>query len=756
MKVRATPSRKNGASTSDALAEQARGIFENAQFGVFQTSREGAFINTNDALAKILGYRSREDLVDSISDIARQIHVDPERRAEFLRRLETDGAVQGFEAQVRRKDGKKIWISISARLLADGAGPAHYEGIIEDITDRKDVEEALRSTEEKFSKAFQASPAAKSIVRASDRRFIDVNDRFLALLGYTKNEIIGRTVEELDLWFDQSDREILQKSIEQFGRLRDVEMSLRARDGTERRVLGSAEIIHVDGEPCVLSLAYDITERKRMDEMLRASEHRYRELVEGLGVAVYTTDSEGRITLYNESAVQLWGRRPDLGKDLWCGSWRLYHADGTPMAHDESPMAIAVKEDRPVRDVEVVTERPDGSRRAFIPYPTPLHDASGALVGAVNVLADITERRAAELALQDSENRLRLAMDAGGMGAWEWNIATGEVTWSETLETIHGLAPGSFGGAFQDFLADIHPEDRERAVETIQQSMSEDAYEIEYRIVRPDGRIRWLGARGQPVYNSSGKRERMIGVCMDITARKEQEEALREALEAKDEFLGLMSHELRTPITAIYGGARMLRSRADRLDDDSKREILQDIEGESERLFGMVENLLTLSRLELGATAATEPVLLQRAIDKVVRVYQGRRPNCDISIEIESGLAPVAAQPAWVELVVRNLISNADKYSPDGSPIEIRARRAGGEVEVLVLDRGPGVAPGESDKIFQAFYRSEKAARRAGGIGMGLTVCKRLTEAQNGRIWASPREGGGLEIGFTLPTMEEE
>jgi PAS domain S-box-containing protein len=371
-------------------------------------------------------------------------------------------------------------------------------------------------------------------------------------------------------------------------------------------------------------------------------------------------------------------------------------------------------------------------------------------------LADITERRAAELALQDSENRLRLAMDAGGMGAWQWDIATGQVKWSETLETIHGLAPGSFGGTYQDFLADIHPDDRQRAIDAIQQSMTQDFYEIEYRIVRPDGRIRWLGARGQPIYNRSGERERMIGVCMDITARKEQEDALREALEAKDEFLGVMSHELRTPITAIYGGARMLRSREDRLDEQSRREILQDIEGESERLFGMVENLLTLSRLELGATVATEPLLLQRAIDKVVRTYRARRPNCEISVNIPDDLDPVAAQPAWVELIVRNLISNADKYSPDGSPVEIRARRAGGEVEVLVLDRGPGVAPDESEQIFQAFYRSEKAARRAGGIGMGLTVCKRLTEAQDGRIWASPREGGGLEIGFTLPALKEE
>jgi PAS domain S-box-containing protein len=121
---------------------------------------------------------------------------------------------------------------------------------------------------------------------------------------------------------------------------------------------------------------------------------RYPEILEALPLAVYATDADGRITFFNEAAAALWGRRPVLGQELWCGSWRIYMPDGTPLPHDRCPMAVALHEDRPIRNVDAIAERPDGTRVAFRPYPTPLHDASGALIGAVNILVDISTLRA--------------------------------------------------------------------------------------------------------------------------------------------------------------------------------------------------------------------------------------------------------------------------------------------------------------------------------------------------------------------------
>jgi len=139
-----------------------------------------------------------------------------------------------------------------------------------------------------------------------------------------------------------------------------------------------------------------IAEGLRSAANLRERERRFRRLLDALPAAVYTTDAVGRITYYNEAATVLWGRRPSLGTSEWCGSWKLFWADGMPMAHNECPMAIALKEDRIVRGLEATAERPDGSRVPFIPYPTPIHDESGKLVGAVNMLVDISDRKRAE------------------------------------------------------------------------------------------------------------------------------------------------------------------------------------------------------------------------------------------------------------------------------------------------------------------------------------------------------------------------
>ena len=125
---------------------------------------------------------------------------------------------------------------------------------------------------------------------------------------------------------------------------------------------------------------------------LRATTDRYREFLEALGVAVYTTDADGKITFFNEAAAELWGRRPELGEE-WCGSFRLFWSDGSPLAHGDCPMAIALKEGRAVRGFTAIAERPDGSRVDFQPYPTPLYDRDRRLIGAVNVLVDVTERR---------------------------------------------------------------------------------------------------------------------------------------------------------------------------------------------------------------------------------------------------------------------------------------------------------------------------------------------------------------------------
>jgi signal transduction histidine kinase len=235
----------------------------------------------------------------------------------------------------------------------------------------------------------------------------------------------------------------------------------------------------------------------------------------------------------------------------------------------------------------------------------------------------------------------------------------------------------------------------------------------------------------------------------------EVQDQLRKANAAKDEFLALISHELRTPITTIFGGARLLHSRRRALPEESTDEMIASIEDEAERLYRLVEDLLAIARADLATEVKREELPLAASVEQVVKQFSARHPARPIDVQTAADPPVVLAEATYVQQVLNNFISNADKYAEPGLPIDIQIEAEGGEGIVRVLDRGPGVPEDEMDRIFDSFYRSQRTSRQASGKGLGLTVCKRLVEAMSGRIWARPREGGGLEVGFALPLADE-
>ena len=226
---------------------------------------------------------------------------------------------------------------------------------------------------------------------------------------------------------------------------------------------------------------------------------------------------------------------------------------------------------------------------------------------------------------------------------------------------------------------------------------------------------------------------------------------LRGANEIKDEFLGLVSHELKTPLTTIVLDAGLLRSRADHLDAESRRMMSAEIADEGQRLARIIDNLLVLAR---GGEVATEPVLLGRLVKRVIMRHEALHPDRGIAVDIDPAVV-VTAQPLHVEQVVLNLLSNAEKYSPPRMPIRVSVRREGQEAHVSISDHGQGIDDTEAAQIFSAFYRSASTSADQPGIGVGLAVCKRLVEAQSGKIWVSRAADGGAQFSFTLPLDQE-
>ena len=253
---------------------------------------------------------------------------------------------------------------------------------------------------------------------------------------------------------------------------------------------------------------------------------------------------------------------------------------------------------------------------------------------------------------------------------------------------------------------------------------------------------------------------RRAAVALDnarlFEAARQTAHELRVANAAKDEFLGLVSHELKTPITTILGNAEVLERRFDDIEPESRLGALSDIRGEAERLHRIIDNLLVLARLEQGRTLEREPMLVRRVVEHVVSAHRRAFPSREMIVRFDLPPTPVLGSPQYLEQTLRNLIGNAEKYSPRDRPITVAASREGGDFVVRVLDEGPGVHEEEIESLFTPFYRSGATASMAHGVGIGLAVCKRLIEAQGGRVWARRRSPeGGSEFGFALPIVDD-
>ena len=860
------------------LTEQGyRSVFENAVFGVFQTTPDGRFITANSALARILGYESAQELIETVTDIAHQIHVDPERRSEFRRILQESGAVHNFEARAYRKDRSIIWLSLSARALRENTGDLlGFEGIVEDVTARKRTEAELRESRKRLSATYSQAAVGISEVDMAGR-FLNMNDRFCEITGYSREDLLSLRFQDITHPDD------IHADAELFGRLWAGEIDTYRlekryihRDGPVIWIELNASLVRDDsGQPSYrVAVVQDVSARKRAEEAAENARQKVEFLagsssmflsgsVDPEGIlqqltelwvpriadlcAIDMLDGDGtlrRMAVMNRDPAKLklareLQERYPLGLDDPRGAGnvvRTGRAEFYPTIPDELLEASA-------RDAGLLAVLREWGLKSAICAPL---SARGKTLGAATFITAESRRIYSEVDLEFIEelcNRAALAIDnarlyeaeqkarAAAEGAQQrlWFLAEANAVLSSsldfetTLARVAGLAVPSLADCC---VAHIFPGDEDEArsaISHIDPSKEELVRQLHSRYVpAPDephplvkmihsqtpvlvedideasmagiirdekhrvilrkldfksymavplvargrlfGAMTFAIAGGERRYSQQDvslaeELARRAALALDNARLYENsqrvQEALRVALEAKDEFLGVMSHELRTPITAIYGGTRVLRSRGERLDDESKARLLEDIEQESERLFRMVENLLVLSRLELGQEVATEPVLAQRIIGKLASSFKQRRPARSLILDVDEEMEPVAAEPHYLEQVLRNLLTNADKYSPLDSPVEIETRAQNGEAEIVILDHGPGIAPEETETIFERFYRSDRTSAQAAGIGLGLTVCKRLMEAQAGRVWARPRQGGGLEVGITLPTYKE-
>ena len=318
-------------------------------------------------------------------------------------------------------------------------------------------------------------------------------------------------------------------------------------DGSMRWLLGRAWVFRDQaGDPeRLIGVNIDVTERKLAESELRESQRRFREMFDLLPVAIYTTDAEGRLTYFNPAAVQFSGRVPELGTDHWCVSWKLFHSDGTPMRHDECPMALAIKEGRIVDGTEAIAERPDGKRVWFTPYPRPLHDVEGRIVGGINMLLDITERKQAERAT----GLLAAIVDCSDDAIVSKSLDGVITSWNSGAERMFGYTAGEAVGRH---ISLIIPQDRRNEETGILERLrrGERIEHFETVRVRKDGTPLDISLTISPVRDAA---DRIVGaskIARDVTKQKQVDRALRESeerfraiVETTPECVKLVAHD---------------------------------------------------------------------------------------------------------------------------------------------------------------------------------------------------------------------
>jgi PAS domain S-box-containing protein len=274
-------------------------------------------------------------------------------------------------------------------------------------------------------------------------------------------------------------------------------------------------------------------------EALVGGDSRFREVLDALPAAVYITDPAGRITYFNEAAAALWGHRPELGKSEWCGSWKLYWPDGRPLPHGECPMALAVKERRPIRGVEAVAERPDGSRVPFISHPTPLFDASGTFVGAVNMLVDITERKHAE----DYAQRLTSIVEFSHDAIVSKDLNGVIVSWNSGAERLFGYSAAEVIGQSITILI---PPDRLNEEPGILARIVRGEHIDHYETIRrrKDGSPIEISLTVSPVKDASGRIVGASKIARDISER-------RQAQEQQNVLVAEMKHRVKNTLATV-------------------------------------------------------------------------------------------------------------------------------------------------------------------------------------------------------------
>jgi PAS domain S-box-containing protein len=588
------------------------------------------------------------------------------------------------------------------------------------------------------------------------------------LLGYGAGEVVGQATpvifhdpEEVARRAQALSRELgrpVGPDFEAFvakarlGLADQQEWSYLRKDGTRVPVSLSLSAIRSAGGGLAgfMGIAEDLTrakgDRAETDRLLRDLGHLKAALDAAAMISV--TDADGRILEANPLFCALSGYGP---AELIGQSHRIVNSGHHPPAFFKE-LWDTVRAGRVWRGE--IRNRAKGGRLYWVDATiAPLLDRQGWPTTFLSLQFDTTARREAEAALRASEESLARAQTIAHVGNWDWEIGTGRIAWSDEIFRIFGHEPRAFMPTYEGFLGAVHPEDRPRLTEAVARALDAGApYEVEHRILRPDGSEGVVMERGEVYRDVTGQPLCMVGTVQDITERRAVDRLKRE-------FVSTVSHELRTPLTAIKGSLGLLAGGVGGELPGVARELVATAQKNADRLLILINDILDLEKVETGRMAfdlQTHPLhpLLLQALEDLDAYAHGLEVTCGLEpAPADLRTARVTVDEGRLLQVFGNLLSNAVKFSPPGARVHVRLLRAGRRLRVEVENAGPEIPMPFRERIFHQFAQADGSdSRQRGGTGLGLSIAKALVERMGGLIGFTS-EPGRTVFFFELPEV---
>jgi PAS domain S-box-containing protein len=739
-----------------------RGIGESIDYGVWVCAPDGRNIYASESFLKLVGITQEQC---SNFGWANVLHPeDAERTIAAWKECVRTGGTWDIEHRFRGVDGK--WHAVLARgvPVRDEQGQITcWAGINLDITERKQAAEALRASEVRYRRLFEAARDGVLILDAETGMVVDVNPFLIGLLGYSRESFLGKEVWELGFFKDIFANQDHFAELQQKEYIRYEDRPLETADGRRIDVEFVSNVYLVNHEKVIQCNIRDITERRRAGKALQALSSRQEAILAAVPGIIMEVDTHKVYAWANQAGLAFFGDDV-IGKEAAC------YFEGEQATYQSVQPLFDGHQD--LIYVESWQRRKDGEKRLLAWWCRVLKDENGNVTGALSSAHDITEQRRATEALRESEEKFKCVFENSNAGM-SITRPSGELQVNQAFCDLLGYSPAEL--RHQQWQALTHPEDLEPTQWMVDGLLAgkQDSARLTKRYLHKNGSVVWADVSTSLRRDEAGQPLYFIAIVTDFTARQRAEEEVRRLnqtleqrvrdrtaqLEAANQeleaFSYSVSHDLRAPLRAIDGFTNILvEDYAQGLDEEGQR-TLGIIRGEAKRMGELIDDLLAFSRMSREAIQSVEVdmgAVAQAMFDECAAQAPGRK--------LEFKLQPLPSahgDQAMLRQVLANLLANAIKFTRYKAPaeIEIGGRVEGGEHVYYVKDNGVGFDIRYAHKLFGVFQRLHTEAEFE-GTGVGLALVQRVIHRHGGRVWAEGKVNEGATFFFTLPGTNEE